>query len=144
MGCGHLAIHSKWLVETKESEVAAGDIVPVGGAQFKEALASASSDLLQETIREFAQKIMDADVEVRYVRATGRSARTGQLRNGCRRREWGTREGTIELAIPMLCSLMRATRGCRPLLASRSLFPAPVLAVHRLQVCALAASRRRT
>jgi hypothetical protein len=43
--------------------VAASDIVPVPGAQFEETLASASPDLLRAMIREFAQKMMDADVE---------------------------------------------------------------------------------
>ncbi len=47
---------SKWLVETKESEVAVGDIVPVPGAQFEETLASASPDVLRAMIREFAQR----------------------------------------------------------------------------------------
>ncbi len=43
--------------------MAAGDIVPVPGAQFEQALASASPDLLREMIRSFAQKMMDAEVE---------------------------------------------------------------------------------
>jgi hypothetical protein len=45
--------------------VAVGDIVPVPGAQFEETLAAASPDVLREMIREFAQRMMDADVEVR-------------------------------------------------------------------------------
>jgi len=45
--------------------VAAGDIVPVSGAQFEETLASASPDVLREMIREFAHRMMDAEVEVR-------------------------------------------------------------------------------
>ena len=44
--------------------MAAGDIVPVPGAQFEETLASASPDLLRAMIREFARRMMDADVEV--------------------------------------------------------------------------------
>ena len=43
--------------------MAVGDIVPVPGAQFEETLASASPDVLREMIREFAQRMMDADVE---------------------------------------------------------------------------------
>src|SRR5690348_11549054 len=50
---------------TKESEVAVGDIVPVGGAQFEETLASAGPDVLRAMVREFARRMMDADVEVR-------------------------------------------------------------------------------
>ena len=45
--------------------MAAGDIVPVPGDSFEQTLASASPDLLREMIREFAQRMMDADVEVR-------------------------------------------------------------------------------
>jgi hypothetical protein len=41
-GGGHLAILRNGLVETKESKVAVGDIVPVPGAQFEQTLASAS------------------------------------------------------------------------------------------------------
>ena len=61
---GHLAILRSGFGATKESEMAAGDIVPVSGAQFEETLASASPDLLRAMIREFAQRMMDADVEV--------------------------------------------------------------------------------
>src|SRR2546423_12081046 len=61
---GHLAILRSGFGATKESEVAAGDIVPVPGAQFEETLASASPDLLHAMIREFAQRMMDADIEV--------------------------------------------------------------------------------
>ena len=53
---GHLAILRSGFMATKESEVAAGDIVPVGGAQFEETLAAASPDVLREMIREFAQR----------------------------------------------------------------------------------------
>ena len=42
--------------------------MPVSGAQFEETLASASPDLLRAMIREFAQRMMDADVEVRVQR----------------------------------------------------------------------------
>ena len=62
---GHLAILRSGFRATKESEVAAGDIVPVTGAQFEETLASASPDVLREMVRGFAQRMMDADVEVR-------------------------------------------------------------------------------
>src|ERR1700750_22229 len=100
---GHLAILRSGFGATKESEVAAGDIVPVPGAQFEETLASASPDVLRAMIREFAQRMMAADVEV------GCNAGYGEVtpdrvnsRNGYRRREWDTRAGTIELAIPKL------------------------------------------
>ena len=83
--------------------MAAGDIVPVPGAQFEETLASASPDLLRAMIREFAQRMMDADVEVRCNAGYGEvTPDRVNSRNGYRRREWDTRAGTIELAIPRL------------------------------------------
>jgi putative transposase len=100
---GHLAILRSGFRATKESEVAAGDIVPVPGAQFEETLASASPDVLRAMIREFAQRMMDADVEVACNAGYGEvSADRVNSRNGYRRREWDTRAGTIELAIPKL------------------------------------------
>jgi hypothetical protein len=81
--------------------MAAGDIVPVPGAQFEETLASASPDVLRAMIREFAQRMMDADVEVACGAGYGEvSPDRVNSRNGYRRREWDTRAGTIELAIP--------------------------------------------
>ena len=85
--------------------MAAGDIVPVPGAQFEETLASASPDLLRAMIREFAQRMMDADVEVACNAGYGEvTADRVNSRNGYRRREWDTRAGTVELAIPKLRS----------------------------------------
>ena len=85
--------------------MAAGDIVPVPGAQFEETLASASPDVLREMIREFAQRMMDADVEVRCNAGYGEvTPDRVNSRNGYRRREWDTRAGTVELAIPKLRS----------------------------------------
>jgi putative transposase len=83
--------------------VAARDIVPVPGAQFEETLASASPDLLREMIKGFAQRMMDADVEVRCNAGYGEvTPERVNSRNGYRPREWDTRAGTIELAIPKL------------------------------------------
>jgi putative transposase len=97
---GHLAILRSGFGATKESEVAAGDIVPVHGAQFEETLASASPNLLRAMIRESAQRMMDADVEVAGNAGYGEvTPERVNSRNGCRRREWDTRAGTIELAI---------------------------------------------
>jgi transposase-like protein len=83
--------------------VAAGDIVPVSGAQFEETLASASPDVLREMIRQFAQRMMDAEVEVACGAGYGEvSPQRVNSRNGYRAREWDTRAGTVELAIPKL------------------------------------------
>jgi transposase-like protein len=77
--------------------------VPVPGAQFEETLASASPDVLREMIREFAQRMVDADVEVRCGAGYGEvSPDRVNSRNRYRRREWDTRAGTVELAIPKL------------------------------------------
>jgi putative transposase len=100
---GHLAILRSGFGATKESEVAVGDIVPVSGESFEQTLASASPDVLGEMIREFAQRMMDADVEVRCNAGYGEvTPDRVNCRNGYRRREWDTRAGTIELAIPKL------------------------------------------
>ena len=70
----------------------AGDIVPVSGEIFEQTLASASPGLLREMIREFAQKMMDADVEVRCSAGYGEvTPDRVNSRNGYRRREWDTR-----------------------------------------------------
>ena len=104
MGGDHLAILQDAKSDTKESEVAAGDIVPVAGEMFEQTLASASPDVLREMIPEFAQRMME--VEVGGVRC---GAGYGEVspdrvnsRNGYRRREQDTRAGTIDLAIPRL------------------------------------------
>jgi putative transposase len=89
--------------ETKENEVAVGDIVPVPCVPFEETLASASPDLLREMIKGFAQRMMDAEVEAACGAGYGEvSTERVNSRNGYRRREWDTRAGTVELAIPKL------------------------------------------
>src|ERR1035441_4515552 len=83
--------------------MAARDIVPVSGARFEETLASASPDVLREMVRGFAQRMMDADVEVRCNAGYGEvTPERVNSRNGYRRREWDTRAGAVELAIPPL------------------------------------------
>ena len=83
--------------------MAARDIVPVPGARFEETLASASPDVLREMVRGFAQRMMDADAEVRCNAGYGEvTPDRVNSRNGYRLREWDTRAGTIELAIPKL------------------------------------------
>jgi putative transposase len=91
------------LSETKENEVAVGDIVPVPGVPFEETLACASPDLLREMIKGFARRMMDADVEQLCGAGYGEvSAEWVNSRNGYRHRDWDTRTGTVELAIPKL------------------------------------------
>jgi putative transposase len=83
--------------------VAVKDIVPVAGGRFEDTLAAASPDLLREMIKGFAQRMMDAEVEEICGAAYGEvSPDRVNSRNGYRPREWDTRAGTIELAIPKL------------------------------------------
>src|SRR5450631_2747557 len=83
--------------------MAVGDIVPVPGTRFEDTLESASPDLLREMIRAFAQRMMDAEVEELCGAAYGEvSPERVNSRNGYRRRDWDTRAGTIELAVPKL------------------------------------------
>src|SRR6201996_1601085 len=83
--------------------MAVRDIVPVPGASFEETLTSASPDLLREMIRGFAQRMMDAEVETICGAGYGEvSPERVNSRNGYRAREWDTRAGTVELAIPKL------------------------------------------
>ena len=81
------------------------DIVPVVGEDFEQTLAAASPDLLREMIRQMAQRMTDAEVEQIGGAGYGEvSPERVNSRNGYRRREWGTRAGTIEPAIPRLRS----------------------------------------
>jgi putative transposase len=85
--------------------VAAGDIVPVTGEWFEQTLAEASPDVLRTMVREMAQRMMDAEVEQVCGAGYGEvSPERTNSRNGYRRREWDTRAGTIELAVPKLRS----------------------------------------
>jgi transposase-like protein len=83
--------------------VAAKDILPAEGEWFDETLAQASPDMLREMVVRMAQMMMDAEVEQRCGAGYGEvSGRRTNSRNGYRRREWDTRAGTVELAIPKL------------------------------------------
>ena len=83
--------------------MAVRDIVPVPGASFEEALSAASPDLLREMVKGFAQRMMDAEVETVCGAGYGEvSPERVNSRNGYRMREWDTRAGTVELAIPKL------------------------------------------
>ena len=83
--------------------MAVGDIVPVPGTRFEDTLESASPDLLREMIKGFAQRMMDAEVEQLCGAGYGEvSPERVNSRNGYRRRDWDTRAGTVELAVPKL------------------------------------------
>ena len=66
-------------------------------------LMAQAADLVREMIRAFAQRMMDAEVETACGAGYGEvSPSRVNSRNGYRAREWDTRAGTVELAIPKL------------------------------------------
>jgi putative transposase len=70
-----------------------------------EQLGQASPDLLRQMIATFVQALMGAEADAVCGAEYGvRSEQRTNTRNGYRRREWDTRAGTIELAIPKLRS----------------------------------------
>jgi transposase-like protein len=72
---------------------------------LSEQLDQASPDLLRQMISTFVQALMSADADAVCGAEYGvRSAERTNSRNGYRRREWDTRAGTMELAIPKLRS----------------------------------------
>ncbi|MGW0199412.1 IS256 family transposase [Nonomuraea sp. NPDC003201] len=78
-------------------------MLPAQGEWFDETLATASPDVLREMVVRMAQMMMDAEVEQRCGAGYGEvSEARVNSRNGYRRREWDTRAGTVELAIPKL------------------------------------------
>ncbi len=82
--------------------MAAGPSIDVSG-WLDEQLAQASPDLLRAMVKTFAEAIMAADADaVCNAGYRERSPERTNRRNGYREREWDTRAGTIELAIPKL------------------------------------------
>jgi putative transposase len=68
-----------------------------------EQLQQAEPDVLRSMLTVFVQALMSADVDAACGAEFGtRSAERVNRRNGYRSREWDTRAGTIELAIPKL------------------------------------------
>jgi putative transposase len=76
----------------------------VTAASFlREQLDSASPDLLREMVKTFADVLMSAEADGLCGAPYGtRSDERVNSRNGYRAREWDTRAGTVELAIPKL------------------------------------------
>ena len=70
---------------------------------LREQLEQASPDLLRAMVKTFAEALMSAEAEAVCGAPYGeRSEERVNQRNGYRPREWDTRAGTIELAIPKL------------------------------------------
>ena len=72
-------------------------------AWLRKQLDGDENDLLREMVREFAQRLMAAEVDAVVGAGWGEHSveRTNQ-RNGYRQRPFDTRVGTIDLAIPKL------------------------------------------
>jgi putative transposase len=72
---------------------------------LREQLESASPDLLRAMVKTFAEALMSAEADAVCGAPYGqRSDERTNSRNGYRAREWDTRAGTVELAIPKLRS----------------------------------------
>jgi putative transposase len=70
---------------------------------LREQLDSASPDLLREMVKTFADALMSAEADAVCGAPYGtRSDERVNSRNGYRPREWDTRAGTVELAVPKL------------------------------------------
>jgi hypothetical protein len=70
---------------------------------LREQLDSASPDLLRAMVKTFADAMMSAEADAACGAAFGqRSEERVNSRNGYRARDWDTRVGTVELAIPKL------------------------------------------
>ena len=82
--------------------MAAGPSIDVTG-WLEEQLAQASPDLLRSMVQTFAEALMGAEADAVCGAGYGeRSQERTNIRNGYRRRQWDTRAGTIDLAIPKL------------------------------------------
>ncbi|MFD0782950.1 IS256 family transposase, partial [Micromonospora azadirachtae] len=70
---------------------------------LREQIEGASPDVLQAMVKAFAQALMSAEADAICGAGWGqRSEERVNSRNGYRAREWDTRAGTIDLAIPKL------------------------------------------
>jgi putative transposase len=80
----------------------AGPSIDMSG-WLDEHLGQASPDLLREMVRSFAQALMSAEADAVCGAGYGeRSDERVNTRNGYRQREWDTRAGSIDLAVPKL------------------------------------------
>ena len=80
---------------------------------LSEQLGQASPDLLRQMITTFVQALMGAEADAVCGAEYGvRSEERTNTRNGYRHREWDTRAGTIEVAIPKLRRAATSRTGC--------------------------------
>ena len=72
-------------------------------AWLRKQLEQASADLLRAIVKDFAEALMGAEADALCGAGYGeRSPERVNRRNGYRERDWDTRVGSIELAVPKL------------------------------------------
>ena len=110
-------------------------------------LQQAEPDLLRSMLTAFVQALMSADADAVCGAEFGtRSVDRTNRRNGYRQREWDTRAGTIELAIPKphqgtyfpewpLERRTRAERALTNVVATCYLFDVPIRGMDKLCAC---------
>lgn len=99
---GHRLIFKTTKSQKEISTMTAPDSLPLH-ALTGENLASASPDLLRTMIKTFADALMSAEADTLCGAEYGQASdERVNSRNGYRPREWDTRAGTVELAVPKL------------------------------------------
>src|SRR4051794_19268088 len=102
MGDGHRRSFGTTKNAKETTAMAALESVNAAGL-VREHLGSASPDLLRAMVKTFAEALMSAEADAVCGATYGeRSDERVNQRNGYRAREWDTRAGTIELAVPKL------------------------------------------
>src|SRR3954452_24062418 len=102
MGDGHRRSFGTTKNAKETTAMAALESVNAAGV-VREHLESASPDVLRAMVKTFAEALMSAEADAVCGAPYGqRSDERSNQRNGYRPREWDTRAGTIELAIPKL------------------------------------------
>ena len=91
---------------------------------LREQLESASPDMLRAMIKTFSDALMSAEADAVCGAEYGTTSPDRiNRRNGYRAREWDTRAGTVELAIPKLRAGRARSRGSPPWSAPSSTSP---------------------
>jgi hypothetical protein len=85
------------------------------GELVAKVLADEHADVLRQAVVWLAQELMEAEASERAGAGYGeRSPERAARRNGYRQRAWDTRVGSIELAVPKLCSYFPSFLGAAP------------------------------
>jgi transposase-like protein len=82
---------------------------------FAEQIGACEPDLLRQMVKTMAEALMSAEADAMCGASYGeRSDERINSRNGYRERDWDTRAGTVELAIPKLRSASTTARAAAP------------------------------